>query len=86
MKASLRFDLDDFHDRLAHKRAVSSTEAYLALTDILDYLRGILKYNNDPEMDKLIDNNDIGLEVIEHIKNKIFDILEERSINLNDLE
>lgn len=38
MKATLEFDLEDYHDKLAHKRAITATDAYIALHDIKEYL------------------------------------------------
>jgi len=34
MKAKLEFDLEDYHDRLSHRRCTNATLAYLALWDI----------------------------------------------------
>jgi len=38
MKAILEFDLNDFHDKLAHKRCINATNAYLCLFDIREKL------------------------------------------------
>ena len=41
MKATLEFDLNDPDEKLDHKRAVTATEAYIALLRIRDRLPGI---------------------------------------------
>lgn len=38
MKATLEFDLNDFHDKLAHKRCISATDAYLCLLAVREDL------------------------------------------------
>lgn len=77
MKAILEFDLDNIEDRKAHKRAVSSTDAYLSILDFQDYLRSRLKYEEMSE-----EKND----TLEQVRNALFQCLSSRNINMDDLE
>lgn len=71
MKGILEFDLEDNDDRFAHKRAVSATDAYLALLCIRESLP---QYEgDDPGECKLT------LDLFN-------EILYRYSINMNDLE
>ena len=38
-KATLEFDLNDYSDKLEHKRAIAATDAFIALHDIDNMLR-----------------------------------------------
>lgn len=97
MKAKLEFDLDDPSDRLAHKRAISSTDAYIALHDIDNMLRKYTKYSEGisagdrvamPEGYHDITETESQLMHIlaEIIRTKVSVILEDRGVNLDDLE
>ena len=97
MKAILEFDLDDYSDKLAHKRAVSATDAYLVLHDLDNELRSMLKYDMDigvgkkialPEGMHTITEHEANLlyEVVCGIKIKLNKILEDRGVNMGDLE
>jgi hypothetical protein len=78
MKATLHFNLDDQHDRLAHTRAVNSTNAYLALHSIFeDVFRQRIKYG---ELD--LDSENLLIDV----RSKCLEILQEYNVNLSDLE
>lgn len=70
MKATLEFDLSDHDDKLAHKRAVESTSAYIALFEIREYLRRMHKYGEN-------DISDIYAGVCDIISN---------NVNMDDLE
>ena len=97
MKAQLEFDLDDQNDRLAHKRCVSSTEAYIALFEIDNLLRDYVKYSKDilPEDTWYLPNGEHNLTDVEaslmwhlasKIRSEINGIIESRGVNLEDLE
>lgn len=49
MKAILEFDLDLPEDRSAHKRAISATDLYIAISEFDSYLRNRIKYEELPE-------------------------------------
>ncbi len=97
MKAILEFDLDEHEDRLAHKRAISATDVYLALHDIDNEFRKMIKYDSTIGMDQklaLIDGYHVitGEEaillhqIVSGIRSSFNRILEDRGINLEDLE
>lgn len=78
MKATLEFNLDDYHDKLAHKRAISADSAYLALHRICEEIfRPQLKY---------ADLSDNQYEILDKTYEKVRDVLEDLNLNLNDLE
>lgn len=97
MKAKLEFDLDDHSDRLAYKRCFSATDVYLCLHDIDNMLREYTKYGKGissgdkialPEGYYQINSYEAQLlhEFADTIRNKVFDILQNRDINMDDLE
>jgi len=73
-KGILEFDIDDPHERTAHLRAVKATDAYLALHDLNEKLR---QWSKDEEKEEI---------KIETLRTEFFEILENRGINLDDLE
>jgi hypothetical protein len=75
MKAILEFDLDNFEERLEHKRAISATDAYLALNEIQQYLRSIRKYSELEEKQR---------EFFNTIDDKILDIINDH-VNMDNL-
>jgi hypothetical protein len=77
MKAILEFDLTDSSERKAHKRAISATDAYLVLAQYDDYFRNKLKY---------IELTDGEFCALQEARSKLFELLSDYSINLNDLE
>jgi hypothetical protein len=72
MKATLSFNLDEHFDRCAHARAVNSTEAYLALLSLKDFIREHTKHGPST-----ID--------AESLSNKFFEIIEAYGINFDHL-
>lgn len=86
-KASLRFDLEDHHDRLAHKRAISATDAYLALNSIAnDIFRPARKHGyNDERLRDAYEDERIS-KIIGLLEEKFYEILKEHNVNLDDLE
>ena len=97
MKATLEFDLDDPQDRLSHKRAVSGTDAYIALHDIHILLREYSKYDKNisagtkmalPEGYHTITEHEsiILHELIHGLSLQINNVLIDRGIKLEDLE
>jgi hypothetical protein len=97
MKAKLEFDLDEWPDKKAHKRAVSATDAYLALHDIDNKLREYVKYEkgidagstwNLPLGSHELTESEACLmwHLAQKIRTEINCILSERGVNLDDLE
>ncbi len=88
-KATLEYDLNDEHERNAHKRALSSTNAYLALFKIDNTLRAMYKYQSlqdQEEVTNLLQNNEDCNRLVELMRDVFYNILEEEDINMNDLE
>jgi hypothetical protein len=96
MKGILEFNLEDSYERLAHKRAVNATAAYLALWDIgQEVFRPARKhgYLEEPRLNELLrtnqEDNEVSLAVSEAItilEKRFYGILEKRGINLDDVE
>lgn len=75
MKGILEFNLEEWHEKNAFRRAVNATDAYLALHDIQELLRNELRQHNSRTRDK----------VLEELRDKIWAIVNDR-INMDDLE
>lgn len=97
MKAKLEFDLDDPSDKLAHKRCINATDAYIALHKIDSELRAMVKYEKNisagtkvalPEGYHEITQKESELlhEVIWHLRIEVNEIMERLGVNLDDLE
>lgn len=77
-KAKLEYDLNEPDDAMAHMRAVKSLDMAMALWDIARNSKKSLEWSIDgKDMDKY--------EVIDMVYEKIWDILEEHNIRLDDL-
>ena len=96
MKAKLEFDLNDYDDKLAHKRAVSSTDTYIALVKINEKIRSHVKYGVSieegakmalPEGYHTITEKESELlhQFALNIQWDIGHIIEECGVNLDDL-
>jgi len=72
MKATIEYNLPD--DQFEFDSAVKSTKMYFALTEIKDELRTIWKYE---------DLKENQFEMVERIREKFFEILQENEINLD---
>jgi hypothetical protein len=74
----LKYDLDDFDDRMAHLRAVKSLDMAMALWDITHNTKKGLEWSMEgKEIDKY--------EALEMVFDKIYEILEEHNIKMDDL-
>jgi len=77
-KAKLEYDLNDVDDSMAHKRAVKSLDMALALWDITHNTKKSLEWSMEgKDMDKY--------DVLETVFDKIYEILDEHNIKLDDL-
>ncbi len=77
-KATLEFDLNDEDDIRAHKRAIKSLDMSLALWNITHNTKKSLEWSMEgKEMDKY--------DALEMIFDKIYEILDEHNIKLDDL-
>ena len=97
MKATIEFDLDDPSDKKAHRRCTNATEAYIALHEIDNELRAMIKYEKNiapgtrvalPEGYHEITEKESKLlyEVIWGLRREFGGIMEKLGINLDDLE
>ena len=74
----LEYDLNEPDDIMAHKRAVKSLDMALALWDITHNTKKSLEWGMEgKEMDKY--------EALEMVFDKIYEILEEHNIKMDDL-
>lgn len=76
MKAILEFDLDEGQDKTAHLRCVKAVNMAIALWDMDQYLRGLIKYG---ELD------DVVYKTLEETRDKLREIMSENSIDLDEL-
>jgi hypothetical protein len=72
MKATIEYNLPD--DQFEFDNAVKSNKMWHALTEIKDELRRIWKYE---------DLKENQFEMVERIREKFFEILQENEINLD---
>jgi hypothetical protein len=80
-KGILEFDLNDPDDAMAHLRCVKSTDMALSLWDIIYEVRKGTKR----ELEGNEASTDAEFELHEKIFNKIFETLDERDINIDNL-
>jgi len=77
MKAILTFDFDkNPDDKQDHARMLKADSLCAAISDYKEYLRGRLKYNEKFES---------GEKELETAREKLFEILNENGINLDDI-
>ena len=77
MKAIIEFDLDDYSDRKAHKRAISATDAFLVLHELDNYFRNKLKYT---ELSEEVS------ESLDAARTELRELCERNGVNMDDLE
>jgi hypothetical protein len=74
----LKYDLNDFDDRIAHLRAVKSSDMAMALWEII--------HNTKKGLEWAMEGKDIDkYEALEMVYEKIYEILEEHNIKIDDL-
>lgn len=83
MKARLTFNLDDHEEVKAHLRAIKSLDLALFIHDFDQFvLRGMTKYSH-------LDDKELGewdqYEMASRIRDKFYELLEEREIRLFDI-
>lgn len=76
MKATLEFDLNEPDDVMAHKRCVKSMELTMTVYDILAAIRSKLKYG---------ELTDEQYDALEKLQTEVVSILEEHSVNVDEL-
>jgi len=78
-KAILEFDLNEHDDVEAHKRAVKSLDLVIALWDIDQYLRSLLKYGDECSI------TEEQYKILDETREKLHDILREKNISFDEL-
>jgi hypothetical protein len=74
----LKYDLNEFDDIMAHKRAVKSLDMAMALWNITHNTKKSLEWSMEgKEMDKY--------DALEMVYEKIYEILDEHNIKIDDL-
>lgn len=82
-KAIIEYDLNDYDDRMAHKRAVKSTDLALALWEIEMNLRKKLERELES---KELKNEDVEVyDVIDMCMENILDTIKDHNIDIDDL-
>ena len=82
-KAILEYDLDNYDDRMAHKRAVKSTDLALALWEIEMNLRKKLERELES---KELKNEDVEVyDVIDMCMENIINTIRDHNIDVEDL-
>jgi hypothetical protein len=77
-EAILKYDLNDTDDAMAHMRAIKSLDMALALWDITHNTKKSIEWSLEgKEIDKY--------EVLDIVYEKIYEILEEHNIKMDDL-
>jgi len=76
MRAKLIFDLGDHEDRREHLRCINATTLCSILWEMDSWLREKVKYSNEPEE---------KIEAFEQARNQLHELLNESSINLDNL-
>ena len=93
----LEFDLNDYSDKLEHKRAIAATDAFIALHDIDNMLREYTKYSKGIDIGDTINLPDgpyklnsyesqLLHQLAEIIRMKVSCILDDNGINMDYLE
>ena len=73
MKVKLEFDTNDENDFNLHKTYIKAVDMSIALWDITQYLRELVKYPPDNMSDETY-------ETIEKIRDKIWDIIDDCNV------
>ena len=82
-KATLEYNLDDHDDKMAHKRAVKSTDLALALWEIEMNLRKRLERELES---KELKNEDVEVyDVIDMCMENIINTIRDHNIDIEDL-
>lgn len=76
-KATIEYDLNDIDDSYSHKRAIKSLDMAFALWDITHAKKGLEWAMDSKEMNKY--------DALEMVYEKIFEILSDHNVDLNDL-
>ena len=73
MKAKLKFDLDDFDDRLAHERCVKATDMALVLWELM--------HNSYRGLTNGFDETDDYYKGVDAVYDRLRELLNEHDVN-----
>jgi len=76
MKATLEFDLDDPHDAEQHRLAVNARRWYSVAWDLSNWLREVAKYGDLSEQESRVNKQ---------VREKLFALMEQQQVSLDDL-
>jgi len=83
MESTLKFNLDEFNDRMAHLRCVKSMDMALTLFDITNLFKEL---ENEIESREYAEKPPMtNEEVIEWFRVNIFEVMNSYNINLDEL-
>jgi hypothetical protein len=74
MKGILEFDLEDSHEKLAHKRALKATEAYIAI------------FRMSEEIFRHERKHGLYPSYMSELEDRFYEILDDLDVRLEDLE
>ena len=83
MKSIFEFDMNDQDDIIAHLRVTKSLSMALAIWSIVHNTKKSLSYSIESALNE--DKNLNQFDVLEIVFDRIHEILEEHSININEL-
>jgi hypothetical protein len=75
-KAILEFDLNEFDDEMAHKRAIKSLDLVLAIREIEECLRGKIKHGQ---------LEDKAHKEVKSVQEEFYRILNDRNIDIEEI-
>jgi hypothetical protein len=78
MEATLKFDLNEFDDQVAHMRAIRSLDLCLMINDFEEELRKLVKYSPDSLSDE-------KYQGYVEVRDKFYEILNKHSIDMEKL-
>ena len=82
-KATLEYDLNDFDDAMAHRRAIKSTDMAIVLHEIQYNLHKRIEHELEG---KEFEGKSVSeFEVIQIYREKIAELFEENNINIDEL-
>ncbi len=83
MKVTIEFDTDDPQNAVELKGMLKAQDMRIALWDINNLFRTVLKYENQVHKDYLTDEEEIA---IEHVQKQFLEVLEEYDLTQYVLE
>lgn len=78
MEAILKFDLNEFDDRVAHMRAVKALDLCLMINEFEEELRKLVKYSPDSLPEE-------KYQGYVEVREKFYEIMNQHSINMEQL-